>query len=79
MEKKKVTRMKANGEMKRIYSLILNYVKQRAKDLPTPIYPIQEERKLMDILKITSVGGWVIDEDEFYQLLSLTEIKSGSK
>lgn len=57
-----------------IYTLMLNYIKERTLKSQTfsrTYHPIEEERRFLESFKIIIEGGWKLSEEDFYDLLDV--------
>ncbi|CAI2364391.1 unnamed protein product [Moneuplotes crassus] len=73
-EKKKYQRMKQNSDLQQIYLLLLNYIKERSKKKQR-ILPIEIEAKFIDSIKLFCESGWVVEEEDFYDILNTLQVK----
>lgn len=72
IEKKKFIRMKHNSDLRNIYNLLLTYIRDRVTG-SDGVKPSEVERKFLDILKLVVEGGWVIEEEEFYEVMNMID------
>lgn len=64
--------MKQNQELRNVYHMLLQYVKDRINGADG-VNPSEVERKFLDVIKLIVEGGWTIEEDDFYQIIDMVE------
>ena len=60
--------MQQNLDLKQVYILLLNYMKERSEQNPK-IMPIEAEIKFVESIKLFCESGWIIEEEDFYDVL----------
>ena len=73
MRRNKFKRMKKNSDLRQIYQLLLNYIKERSEKKHR-ILPIDIEIRFIDSVKLFWESGWVIEEHDFYETLNTLDI-----